>query len=86
MTAADFKLLFRWSQNSRATFPASFLTLAAQLQPSPGPGVLPTTEPPGQRQRAQVQGDAHVKRDEEATGVRGEEVFLVGALGPELPW
>ena len=40
----------------------------------------------GQRQRAQVQGDAHVKRDEEATGVRGEEVFLVGALGPELPW
>lgn len=38
------------------------------------------------RQRAQVQRDANVKRDEEATGVRGEEVFLVGALGPELPW
>lgn len=37
-------------------------------------------------QRAQVQGDANVKRDEEATSVRGEEVFLVGALGPELLW
>lgn len=37
-------------------------------------------------QSAQVQGDANVKREEEATSVRAEEVFLVEALGPELPW
>lgn len=27
-----------------------------------------------------------MERDEEAISLRGEEMFLMGALGPELPW
>ena len=57
--------------------PGPFPTAAPHLQPNPGPGILPTSEAPGQIQRVQGQG-MPVWQEVRRPQAEGGEVIRVG--------